>query len=370
MLCLCVIPLVLLFIFFFPKKKRNLIVFALALFINSYFFIPALLEGSLTHATTVAKEYAYVAHFLCPWQLWTANGWLFGDSIPGCGDTMSFKVGKIQLILAGVGLLALLAQILFKKKITSNQRALLLIALFSLGAFFLTVMYSQFIWDLFSPVMALFQFPWRFIVFGIFGVATFAGYLGEVARVPFRSVIVVGLVFVLFFTGRKYFIKPLIPFAEYQQAYNSDEYLHKEIAYKMKEYLVAGADYTYWSSLNPGNGEPVQVPFDYTQPIEFVGRYGVEKNSLFEKKIVFVEPEKVLINIHYFPFWKIYLNNQEILPREFDNLARPTLFVNQGDVLVVRYEQTLTEKLSNILSLIGVALLVISTRDLARNRIP
>lgn len=270
---------------------------------------------------------------------------------------MSFKLGKLQVLLAAVGALILGLQIARTKKVTPTQRSVIFLATVSAGALFLTTAYSQFLWDFFSPVMALFQFPWRFIPYGMVGLAVLAGYTIHAVRFPLRELVVLGIITVLFVSGRKYFIKPLLPLAQYQQEYDSPEYRTSGLAYKVQEYLPVGADHEYWRTLESREDRKVDIGFDPMQPVDFSGTYEMLKNSPFEKSVRIEESGKLAINVHAFPFWKISVNGKAIDSYERDRLARPVITVTQGDILDIRYEQTFIEKSANLLTLIGLFLL-------------
>lgn len=339
MMLLFAIPLCFVFLLFFSNKKRNLFSFLLAILIDTYFLLPAFAEGSLVQASHIAKEFNYQDHFLCVKQLWTSNGWGFGGSLPGCdADTMSFKIGKIQIILGFLGFLAFFIKILKSKKFSAKDFSLLFIALISTLSLFLTLSPSKFIWDTFSSVMALFQFPWRFIVFGMFGISVFAGYLFHTIRFPLRKLLIFGLVILLFFSAKKYFNKTLTPLAEYEAQFNSTDYLQNHLAYKIPEYLVKDADLSYWRSLELKESNMSQF-----------------STATFE-----VPPDnshKKIIPIHYFPYWKIMVNNQIVIPTVFDQLGRPILSVQPEDQISIYYQQTQVEKIADILSISGLIIL-------------
>lgn len=359
-LSLFVIPFVFIFIFFFSAKERNLWAFFLALLIDSYFFIPALLEGSLVQAAQIAKEYPYADHFLCLKQLWTANGWDFGGSLPGCeADTMSFKIGKIQLIFAFLGFIMLFFEIVLKRKIERKKLPIYFIAIAASGALFLTTYYSQFIWDAFSSVMAIFQFPWRLVAFGIFGVGVLAGYVFKYFSRNILKFVTTVIILILFLPGRKYFIKPLISFDQYNLQFNSSEYFTKHIAYKLPEYLVTGADLQYWRSLEPMLDKPAEISMNFYQPLDSSTEQTIIKNEPFEKMVIVKNSASAVVNIHYFPFWKISVNDIPVIPEKFDRLMRPIISVKQNDTIKIRYEQTTIEKTGNLLSLFGLGLLIL-----------
>lgn len=346
------------------EKKRNAIAIGLALCLSAVFFIPAFAEGSLVQASTVAKEYSYAEHFLCPWQIWTAKDWGFGGSLPGCdADSMSFKLGKIQLILAVFGIFLFGLGLTRRKKQESSVLALCWVAVWMIGALFLTLEISKPLWDLFSPVMALFQFPWRFLVFGMFGVAVFAGYFFQSIPGVFRGILFLPIVLLLVIPARKYFIKPAINYEEYEQKYASTDYRQRYLAYNMREYIARDVDYAYWNTLNPATHPDVMPPFEYTQPIETSQAYVVRKDTLFEKEVVVSGQGEVRLNIHAFPYWKIQINGNTFSPTHVDRLARPIVSVKPLDVISIRYEQTEIEKFADFLAVFALLLIGFGAGD-------
>ena len=60
----------------------------------------------------------------------------------------------------------------------------------------------------------------------------------------------------------------------------------------------------------------------------------------------------ILINIHYFPYWQIFINHLRYFPDKFDSLGRPIINLKLPSAIVVKYEQTMIEKIGNIISII------------------
>jgi hypothetical protein len=354
------------FICFLPNRKKNFLTFFGALLLDSYFFIPAFLESHWVHAGSVAKEYRYTEHFLCSWQLWSARGWQFGGSLPGCeADTMSFKLGKLQLILAGLGITAALYQLLFRKNTSRLILTTLYFTVIFLGSLFLTLEYSKFIWEIFEPIMSLFQFPWRFVALAMVCMGILSGYFFYTIKCTGKEVLTMLIIVVLSLSARKYFIKPLLDLDQYQISYNSSAYLEKSLAYKMKEYLPQTVDYIYWSTLNKSLDEEVPLGFDYKQPIEFPGKYTATVSD-FRKEVIVSEPGKGYVNIHYTPLWNIAINSQPFTPIDFDKLGRPVVELNTGDTVEIIYRQTLIEKIANAIS--GIAILILFSISLPQLR--
>ena len=64
--------------------------------------------------------------------------------------------------------------------------------------------------------------------------------------------------------------------------------------------------------------------------------------------------KKILINVHYLPYWKIYINNSLYNPTLFDKLGRPIIKLDKPSTITVKYEQTNVEKVGNAISIIAL----------------
>lgn len=345
-------------LFLLPNKKRSLLVIFSSILLASYFLIPAILEVPWTKATEIAKQFDYKDHFLCLRQIWNSP-WNFGGSLAGCeADLMSFKLGKIHITLGLLGIVAFLYDFLFRKK---RNLLFLGILFLTIGSIFMTTYYSQFVWRIFESILSLFQFPWRFLVFGMFGAAFFSAYLFETIKIPFKYFLVLLIGIVCLYTGTKYFTKPLMTYEEYYQGYLSPIYLHQFVAYNIREYVPHGIDYQYWHYLNPLEVNRQLLDFDYKLPIESKAEYTVVKNNAFEKEVSIYEPTTVVLNIHYFPFWEIQINNTVAIPTEFDRLYRPVIRLTEQSNITIRYKETTVETISNTITLTTFIILMIYT---------
>lgn len=149
-----------------PAKLRQLVLpFILTLGVCAFYLAPLLFERGFVQADVVARTTDYAQHFVVPTQLWNST-WGFGGSDIGVEDGMSFKVGKIQLLLAGLATISLV----FKR-----PKRELYFVLAALVATFMTSSYSTVLWQ-HLPYLSLVQFPWRFLVLvGLF-VSILSGY--------------------------------------------------------------------------------------------------------------------------------------------------------------------------------------------------
>jgi len=326
-LSLIFLPWVIITIIIFKKSKKNFFALLLALLTSSYFFIPAILEISLTQAAALAKGTNYRDHFLCLDQIWTAPFWGYGGSAPGCkSDGFSFMLGKIQLLLALGGSLLLFYD-LYKKRL-KNARLWLVIFVLTVSSIFLTLYHSAFIWMILSPIFSLFQFPWRFLALAVFGNAVLGAYLFSRLKIKFAQYLVFGLAIVVIIFGAKYFTKSQISKQEFNNRYLSGDYIEYSAAYAIQEYLPKDVDYQTWLKLK-----------------------GVSSDK--------IASSSTKINLHYFPFWKIYVNGQQVTPTSFDLLGRPLIPITKPSIIHIEYSQTNVEKMANAISLLTIIYLIL-----------
>ena len=315
------VVLVLGFTLFLPNKKINILTIILALLLSSYFFIPLIVENHLTYASYVAKQTKYTDHFVCANQLWQSP-WGYGGSTIGCNDGMSLKIGKFQLFFAALGLYMLFVN--FRK---FNKNPLLkttsyLLLIISIGSLFMSTYLSKPIWDLFSPILSLFQFPWRFIEFSLIGLSFLSAYLFNEMRFRFKNLVLVFIVLFVFIIQSKYFTGQVISKEKFEKNYLSKEYIEQIVAYKIAEYLPKTANYKTWKT--------------------------------HEKK----PPKKEIINIHYFPFWTILIDEKPYIPTKFDELGRPVVDIKNNSSVQIIYKETPVEKTGNVMSMITFVILL------------
>ncbi len=252
------------FILLLKNNKINLISLLISLLLSAYFWLPAITEMNLTWAKEVSTLTNFRNHFLCVNQLWDFP-WGYGGSTKDClNDGMSLKIGKIQLIFFGFGLLLFLYKSLIKK--IKHDKIYLFFIFYSLFFLFLTLFQSQLIWEMFSPLMSIVQFPWRFIGPSLLGISFFASYFFQNIKIPMKSLLIPLIILTVIFINSKYFKGQEIKKVDFEKKYLSQEYIEKKAAYAIAEYLPKTIDYNYWRSLE----KKKEIP------LEFVAKSSIE----------------------------------------------------------------------------------------------
>ena len=267
------LAIVILLYYYIGYKKNKLFIIHYSLFIillglatSAFYWIPALLEMKYTNVLSqIGGGADFRDHFVCIQQLWSSP-WGFGGSAPGCIDGLSFKIGKLHILLAALTACFLILTQLFRKKGTLKQvqhdtKISVWFSIFGLLiSIFLMLEISKPIWQT-IPQMAFFQYPWRFLLLASFFSSLLSGaivwlltiYLGGVLRLPPRWVTATSFVILIFWViyfNSKFFQPQTIALktaGDYTNEYAlkwtaskiSDEYMPRDFKKPKSEYEIA-----------------------------------------------------------------------------------------------------------------------------------
>ncbi|MCS7093055.1 MAG: hypothetical protein NZL96_01320 [Patescibacteria group bacterium] len=356
-LSLIFFPFLVIFILVNKHRERNLKALGMSLLVNSYFYLPAFFQLNLINTANLLSYSNYLDHFLCLWQLWTAPYWGYGGSNHGCQDGMSFMIGKPQILLGSAGLLFFLLNLRkFNQILIRNF--LVILNLLLLSIFFVSYLSFSFS-KIFFNFFNFFQFPWRWLSFAVFGLVSFSGFLSNCF--PKKRPIQLGII--LFFVGlgitvynSKFFTKTPISIDRFNQNFLSSDYVEKRVVYKIADYLPWSVNYQTWLQHEPKKNQTylVDQSLEDKLPAKTKNNLLIKKNEPFEREfeIKKVIENKVIINIHYLPHWKIFINGKEFFPEKLDLLGRPEIKINQPSHILIKYQQTPVEKVANFVSLL------------------
>lgn len=347
---------ILLFILLIRHKKRDalflLVGLLLGIIVAAFYWLPAALEMKYTNVLSVVGGGSdYKDHFVCVSQLVNST-WGFGGSAPGCLDGMSFKIGKVGLLMAIVSLSAI-----FFMRSKEKKYALLLSSIGAFVSVFLLLDYSKFIWDA-LPQMAFFQFPWRFLLLVIFFLSFIGGAVVSILPRYIKHIFIIIVVIFLIMSYKNLFVPSKII------AKSSDAYVNKQVI--------------QWETSKISD--------------EYMPQYFMRPKSqkmISDKKVIFTTPEvsyrsllhtshtisievnaknnaSALFPIASFPAWKVYIDEKKV---SYDILNKGLLVpIPQGKhIVTAKFEQTPIELIANTISLTGVLIMVIGIIYL-RNR--
>jgi len=327
---LMVLPFILPFMIRYPRFAF------LALGLSAFYWLPALAEMNLTKVLgQIGGGADFRDHFVYWDQLW-ASPWGFGGSAPGRLDGMSFMVGKLHFLVIFISLFLV------------TRKKLLIFPLIAFGlAVFLTTQSSELIWKAIPP-LAFVQYPWRFLVLAVFAASFAAGGIATAFKkftLPVSGV----LLFTLLILNTKYFQPQSfngLTSAEYtaeekikwETSRISDEYLPKDFPTPTSRDDVAWEKLAILSgqaSLNHLNLRSHQYNFDLSAQT----------------------PTEVLINVAYFPGWKVWVNGNETDPAIVDGKIRLS-FVPGDYQVVLKFTNTSIRTLANLMTLISILVLL------------
>lgn len=351
------IPFITIYILLLPNLKRNFLALLSGFLLSAYFLIPGVLEIGKTYASGRINFQDYPNQLLCVWQLWTTPFWGYGGSVPGCIDGMSFMLGKPQFIIALFSLLSLIYQFINKKlnKKLKQKSIIIYLTLITFITLYLTTYLSLPVSKILANLIGWFQFPWRFLIISLFGLSFLSAGLFIPKKLKKFSFIIIFIGFFILFYNSKFFIKDPISKKNFNNNFLSLNYIEKVVAYKISEYLPKTANYQVWLTYEPKKDGSERKDSTLTDGKFIHSLDGkdvkITKNTYFYKTAM-TDSSVVLINIHYFPYWKIFINHQRFIPEKFDSLGRPIVNLKLPSLIVVKYEQTTTEKIGNIISIL------------------
>ncbi|MBI2420750.1 MAG: hypothetical protein HYV38_01570 [Candidatus Levybacteria bacterium] len=192
----------------FKEKKSFIInpsslILVLGLALSAFYWIPALLEMKNTNVLSqIGGGADFRDHFVCIPQLWDSL-WGFGGSVAGCIDGLSFKIGKLHIIGSLTALILMF--IAMRNKNYNNYRYYILLVFAGfLISVFLMLDVSRFVWEA-IPIMAFFQYSWRFLILASFFSSLLAGYIIWFLKKPATYLSAIILIFFLLFYNLKLF---------------------------------------------------------------------------------------------------------------------------------------------------------------------
>jgi uncharacterized membrane protein len=318
-----------------------------------FYWYPALNEMQFTNVSSqVGGAADFRNHFVCLEQLWSSQ-WLYGGSVKGCVDGLSFMLGKAHIVLA---ILAMIAGIILLRGDKPRLIALLMTSIFLLVSVFVMLDYAQPLWEL-TTLMAYYQYPWRFLLLGSFFSSLLIGALLYCiaivstrfgSKVPVITAVILSLGLALYY-GR-YFV-PQEMVNKTSDDYTNEYALRWTASKLTDEYLPKGF-------LKPTDPADRVVDRFVTEngAIRFGETY--ENTQVASVSGTVRRFAYVRANIPYYPSWKAYIDGK---PAEYRITNRGLIAqLPEGNhTLRFQFESTQVQQTGNILSIIGIFLLIL-----------
>ena len=354
--------IVLVILFFTSKNKKSFLILnskfiILALGASAFYWLPALTEMRFTKVFGQLGGGAdWRDHFVFPNQLWTGL-WGFGGSAPGRLDGMSFAIGKLHWLAIGVSVALLICQICrgdpdgrLARLGGHKARSYILaanLAIFGLAIFLLLPLSSS-VWQLVKP-MAFIQYPWRFLVFAVLAASFAAGSLASLFPKTSMIYIIVSIALAAGVIGfnQKYFQPQKDISPDYLSEMNikwttskvSDEYLPRDFPVPASQEEVA------WQKVMVLSGQ-AQISQTVFKAHDY--RFQVDAQT----------DSQVLVNLAYFPGWKVWIDDQPTEPQFANGKVLFNLPASQYQVKF-HFANTPVRRVANLVSLASGLFLII-----------
>ncbi len=316
--------------------------------ISSFFLLPAIFEKNLVTVDTMTQGYfQYIIHFATLNQLFISRFWGFGASLWGPIDDMAFSIGLVQWLLPLISILFLFFK---RNQIKTKQLALVILFFFIfLFSVFLTHNKSTFIWQMF-PLMAFYQFPWRFLSIAIFASSFVAGSIILLVNKKQQILTVVLVSIITIILNFSYFKEDIwFPNLTDTQKLSSSEIIAQSGA-GLKD---------YW----PKYGQSFPTSFAPEKPIVsdniVITNYNKKSNQI-NLTIIANSNGKITLPLVYFPNWQLFVNNQKTNFEINKELGLIEFNVSKGNhYILLKLTNTPIRTASNLISIISLALAII-----------
>lgn len=316
--------------------------------LSAFFFIPVVLEQKFVHVDSMTVGYFnYLAHFADINQLFFSRFWGYGGSTWGPEDGMSFSIGQIQWILAGLALV--LAVFRFKKNKTT---AMMVIMIFAFGLFyaFLTHSRSNFIWER-VRILQFSQFPWRLVALIVFYFSLAGGYLANI-KLPPKILTVLSAILIIFTIGWNY------QFFRFER--HTRITIEEKLAGKEWELQVTGGifDYLPKSAAQPPGDPAFTIP-KFIKGSGGILNYRTGSNWITFDARVSTDSASVMLPLYTFPGLKTKVDGQKIKADVDPFLGRVVVNLTEGEHRIeARIGYTKTKLISDLLTLISLLILI------------
>jgi hypothetical protein len=312
----------------------------LGLGLSAFFWLPAIAEMKFTSVAGQIGGGATLAdHFVCARQLWQ-SAWGYGGSAAGCTDGMAFKLGKVHILLAVLGVL------LFLKRGGTwkpDVRLVGIVAFALLGAsLFLMLPVSASVWAA-LPMAAFVQYPWRLLLFAAFGLSLMASLVWRVlpARLGLYGAAVV-IALTLWVNAEAFLPQYLYP------ATSSDFTTQDELRFRASR---VSDEYLPQDLVRPGGEDEVvgdTIPEAKTRTVVIQD----EAATRGTYDVVVGVDEDVVVRRAYFPGWRYWVDGSEG-PVRFEG-GLPVVRLTAGThTIEIRLADTPVRKVANLISLLS-----------------
>src|SRR3990167_4840443 len=367
-----ILPIYLIFLFLKTSEKRLFtincllsIIFALGL--SAFFWLPAIFEKrfTLVDQLLLTKLADFKIHFVYLQQLWNWT-WGFGGAAAGLTDGISFKIGKIHILVSIAALTIAISNLVSKPKrdkftVLSSQFAVIFFLLFIFAAF-MTTFYSKFAWEIIKP-LAYLQFPWRFLIFtGLFS-SVLAGALIYLLRVAiFRLLACFLLIILLLLPNLKLFKPQNYRLDLTDEKATSYDVIARDVSKTSFEYIPKGVpllrDEMGYPKADLNLSEIPMAKIEVNPAVAKISNLEYS-STMIDFNLEAFENTSVRANIFSFPGWKVEVDRKSVPINNNNRLKLITFDVPSGvHEITVRFSNTEVRNLANFVTFVSLIFLI------------
>lgn len=380
-------PLFIIYVLFLvsrvKEKRKSLFLISYSLLLtfglSAFFWLPALIERKYTLVDSIllTELASYTLHFVYPTQLWNSL-WGYGGSTQGTLDGLSFKIGKLHIVLSALAIVGWLVIARLRKE-ERYRRTLFhcsIVSLLFVISGLMTMKFSQPIWDLARPLQYL-QFPWRFLTF----TSLFSSFLAGAAISAFFTLMkshllkaFMTVVVLALLTPNLKLFRPQSYLEVDDSSYTSDEFIKWKISKTSFEFVPREVKtITEYNEVEQREITQVDISRDQitTPPYRIISgspSIGIKRNVPGKLDLQVSNPQGIVLttlelSIFDFPGWEVRIDGKKVRHSSENDLRLITVSVPAGDRLVeARFRDTPVRTLANLISLSSMIFLGIQMK--------
>ncbi len=331
-----------------------------AMLIGAFYWLPSFFEKHLTKMKQLILTgyFDFRLHFLYVRQFFDSK-WGFGGSSWGPDDNISFFLGYGQLLI----LLLLVVAIVFRFIKSLKEQKLwietfekillpLNIGLLFVLATVLTTPKTRFLWDNIS-LMRYIQFPWRFMLVMVVLLGLMAALVSKHLPKKLKPYVTFVLLSLMSFNAQ--YFRPETYLEDASDYYYSDpDKIRKQMSNILPDYIPQ----TLADSIEPSSQLFNQQSKKATVLVDRTHQ------KLFE--VNFEQNRSINVNLANYPGWTAYIDQNQIETRT-SKKGLISIKIPKGKHLVsLVFKPTRIRLLADVLSLIGLLLLALTTINTKR----
>lgn len=319
----------------------------LGLALSAFFWLPAYVELPATGVVQMIQQAdtTFFDHFVCPMQL-VSSPWGFAGSAPGCIDGMSFKLGKIHIVMAILGCFgwAVWGMHSASKRRVWYMGGMILLTAVSL---FLLLPISEPVWRM-VPIASIVQYPWRFLAYTMLFISVCGAYAVSLVKVPWMRMGAAFVIILLTVIVNANLFVPQTTYSRPSKQFESFEELRFTKSRISDEYLPVGI-------IKPQSAEDV-AKTAVEGNTAFLVNHMTETDTNFKAEIESDSAQTITIKKAWFPGWKVFVNGN--LVPSYQRSGFISVNIPQGkSIIEMKFTDTPVRSIGNWISIIGVLLL-------------